>query len=225
VENGFTFESAWQDSWKLRTFSGPSAVVRIGISKALELRLSTNGYSWQSLRLGTERSSVSGANDPILGAKLRLVEQGAKRPEVSITGGISMPARGSAFTSSGHDPNFTLAAYKDLPDKFSLAANANFASVTDSRGRIFSSGQSLWGARDMGPVSIYADVFRTTIGRLQGSEGAMDFGLFRGLGKNAQIDVGAGHTVAGTVPAWFVTMGFAFRDPHRLMAAGWRSTR
>jgi hypothetical protein len=222
VENGYTFASARQDSSKLRTLSGPSALVRFGISKALELRFSTNGYSWQTLRLATERSSVSGPNDVTLGAKFRMLEQTAKRPEVSITGGVSLPARGSAFTTSGHDPNFTLAAYKDLPEKWSVAANANFASITDSSGRIFSSGESLWAARDLGHASIYADVFHTTVGRLQGSEVAMDLGLFRAVGKNAQIDVGVGHTLSGAVPSWFVTMGISVRDPHRLLATGWR---
>ena len=178
------------------------------------------------MRSSAERSAVSGPNDYAVGAKFRMVEQGAKHPEISITGSVSLPASKLAFTSSGHDPSFTLAAYKDLPYKMSLAANANIASVTDAEGRFMSSGESPWAARNMGGgVSIYADAFHTTIGRLLGREVAMDCGLFRGLGKNAQIDLGVGHTVSGSRPAWFVTMGFAFRDPHRHLSAGWPLSR
>jgi hypothetical protein len=225
MENGSTLESARQGATKLRTFSAPSAVDRLGITKTLELRFSTDGYSWQSLRSGAARSSVSGSNDFVVGAKLRIVAQGKKHPDVSITGGLSLPARGSAFTSSGHDPSFTLAAYKDLTNKISVAGNANFASVTDAAGRIFSAGQSLWAERNMGGVSLFADVFHTTIGRLEGSEVAMDCGIFRGLGKNAQVDLGIGHTLEGARPAWFITMGFVFRDPHGLSISRWPASR
>jgi hypothetical protein len=129
-----------------------------------------------------------------------------------------MPALGSAFTSSGHDPSFTLVAYKDLRGKFSLAANANVASVTDPRGRYFSSGESVWGARIIGGgVSLFAETFRTTIDRAEGREVVVDGGLFRSLGRHTQIDLSAGHTVSGLRPSWYASVGCAFRVPRGLL--------
>jgi Putative MetA-pathway of phenol degradation len=216
LEQGYTFESARDGGSKLATFSAPQALVRFGITSSLELRFSTIGYEW--------RGAVSGPNDYVVGAKLRVLQQGVARPEVSIIGGVSLPAIGSAFTSSGHDPSFTLAAYKDLPNKFSVAANANMASITDCQGRLFSSGQSLWAARAIGGgVSIFGEAFHTTIGRLEGSEVAVDAGLFRGLGKHAQIDVEAGRTVAGARPSWFASVGCVLRAPRSLLGPAYRA--
>jgi Putative MetA-pathway of phenol degradation len=216
LEEGNTFESAHDGGSRLGTFSLPQALVRFGLSDALELRFSTNGYEWQ---YQAARSTVSGPNDYVLGAKMRVVKQGTVRPEVSVVGGLSLPAAGSVVTSSGHDPLFTLATYKDLPDKFSLAASANMASVSDPQGRYFASGESVWGARSIrAGVSVFAETFRTTIDRVEGSRVAVDAGFFRGLSRNTQIDVSAGHTVAaGQRPAWFLTLGCVFRAP-RLLA-------
>lgn len=224
LEQGYTFERAHADGTRLTTFSGPQALVRFGIADALELRFSTNGYAWQTQQSGAARSALSGPNDYVLGGKLRVFRQGVARPEVSITGGVSLPARGSAFTSSGHDPAFTLAGYKDLPNKFSIAANAIMASITDSKGRIFSSGQSVWAARGIGAgLSIFAETFHTTIGRQEGSEVAMDAGAFRGFGKHVQIDMEAGHTVSGARPSWFASLGCVLRDPHVLLGPAYRA--
>ena len=218
LEQGYSFESAREDASKLATFSGPQAVVRFGIGAALELRFSTDGYAWQTQELGPMRNEISGSSDYVVGAKLRVLSQGASRPEVSITGGVSLPTRGSPFTSYGHDPSFTLAAYKDLPNKFSLAANANMASISDANGRFFSSGQSLWAARNVGAgLSVFIEAFHTTVGRIEGSEVAADAGVFRGLGRHAQFDLSAGHTVAGARPAWFVTVGLVLRVPRMLL--------
>jgi hypothetical protein len=222
MEQGYTYESARDDGSKLATFSGPQALLRFGITDALELRFSTEGYAWETEEFAGSRSSVSGPNDYTLGAKWRFLKQGAARPEVSITGGVSLPASGSAFTTSSHDPAFTLAAYKDLPAKFSVAANANLASLTDPSGRYLSSGESLWGARSIGRgVSIFGETFRSTIDRLQGNTAVVDGGLFRAVGRHAQFDVSMGHTISGERPSWFVTMGCVFRAPRAFLSPLW----
>jgi hypothetical protein len=222
LEQGYTFESARDEGSRLGTVSGPEALVRFGLADWLEVRFSAGGYAWRGEECAGIHTSISGPNDYGWGAKVRVLKQGVARPEVSILGGVSLPALGSPFTSSGHDPSFTLAAYKDLPGKFSLAANANAGSVTDPRGRFLSSGESLWGARTIGHgVSVFGEAFRTTIDRVQGTEVAVDGGVFRGLGKHAQIDFSSGHTVAGVRPSWFATVGCVFRAPRALLSPGW----
>ncbi len=222
LEQGSTFESSRDRGADVSSFSGPQTLLRFGITDAFELRFSTNGYGWQTENFSGHRDSVSGPNDYAIGAKWRFLKQGGQRPEVSVTGAVSLPAWGSAFTTSGHDPSFTLAAYKDLPAKFSLAANANLASVTNPCGRYFSAGESVWGARAVGAgVSVFAETFRTTIDRTQGSETVVDAGFFRGAGRHAQIDVSAGRTVSGVRPSWYVAMGCVFRVPRALLLPGW----
>jgi hypothetical protein len=212
LEQGYTFQSVRNGGSDQTTFTAPQALVRFGITDALELRFSTNGYSWQGQGLS------DGPNDYLVGAKLRFLKQRAARPEVSIIGGVSLPAYGSPFTTSGHDPAFTLAAGKDLPGKFNLAANATMASITDARGRLLGSGESFSASKGVGGgVSLFAEAFRTTINRQEGSAVSVDGGLSRSLGRHAQIDIGGGRTVSGVRTSWFATAGCVFRIPRALL--------
>lgn len=144
-------------------FTFSSGVMGLG---ALQME---QGYTFESARQG--------------GSKLRTF---------SAPRALSIPARSSAFASSGHDPSVTLAAYKDRPSRFSVAVDMDMASITEGRGRIFSAGESLWAARNTGPVSIFAETFHTTVRRNQGSEVASALGLFRALGRHVQFDLEAG---------------------------------
>jgi len=217
LEQGYTFTSSVDGGMRTYLFAGPQAVLRFGLTDTFELRFTTSGYSLETEEFGAGRSVLSGANDFALGAKLRVVKQSVRRPEVAVTASISLPAHGSPFSTSGHDPAFVLAAYKDLPQKFSVAANYNVASVTDPRGRFFSSAQSLWGGRSVGRgFSLFGETFHTSLDRA-GSEVAVDGGFFRGLGKHAQIDLAAGHTLAGERPSWFAVAGIVLRVPRPLL--------
>jgi hypothetical protein len=226
LEKGYTFQSVNQGGATMKTLSGPITLLRFGVTPTLELGFATNGYSWESLHnnlnsTGLNTQSLSGPSDYTVSAKMRLREQTKCLPEFSVTGGLSIPARGSSFTSGGYDPLFTLAAYKDLPHGFSVAANQNFASVSDPSGRYYSSGESLWLSHKLLHVPVFAEVFHTTLDRQDGSETALDAGIYQGIGKNIQIDAEAGHTVSGSRPAWFASLGFVFRDPHRLFHQSW----
>ena len=139
------------------------------------------------------------------------------RPEISVISTLSLPARGSAFTTNGHDPSFTVAADKDLPYKFSLIANTYFAAVTDPRGRNYESGESFWLTRTMRHASPFVEVFHTTIARGLGSEVVADMGFYRSIGKHAQIDIEAGHTVAGDRPSTYASVGLVIRAPQALL--------
>jgi hypothetical protein len=74
-----------------------------------------------------------------------------------------------------------------------------------------------------GGMSIFGEAFHTTIGRLEGSEVAMDAGMFRGIGKHVQVDAATGHTVSGARPSWFASMGLVVRIPRALWGAGYRA--
>lgn len=219
LETGYTYEWARLGRARLGTLSGPQSVVRFGVTKALELRFSTNGYAWQSSKLNGQRTTLSGGNDYVVGAKLRVIKQSERGyiPEVSVIGGVTLPSKGSPFTSGAHDPYFTLAADKDLPKSFSLIANANFASVTDNYGRLYNSGEGFWVTRSMKPVSVFAEVFHTTMGRGLGSEVVADMGIYKGIGKHMQLDFEAGHTIAGDRPSLYASMGIVIRAPKALI--------
>lgn len=221
LENGYTFESARPSGTQgEKTVSGPQTLLRFGLTDRLEIRYATNGYSWQSLRAGGGNISNAGASDSMIGGKLKFLQQSALLPEMSFTGGVSVPTRGSAFTSSGYDPQFSLAAVKDLPRGFIVAANGSFGWITDTLGRFSSRAESVWVSHRAGPVTVWAEAFHTAISRTEGYATAIDGGIFKEIGRNIQVDAGAGHTVSGSRPAWFATIGFVFRDPYRLLRRG-----
>lgn len=201
---------------KTQTVNVPQILVRFGLLKSLELRFANNGYSWQDQHLSSSASRIAGGGDYGMGAKFRVLERSKKRPEVAVQGMYSIPLKGSPFTSGGHDPSFTLAVYKDLPGKVGMAANYNAASVTDPAGRFASTGESVWVSRNMGALSLFGETFRTTIGRSEGSETVVDGGLFKGIGRNLQIDLALGHTFAGEVPSWYAAIGLVVRSPRAL---------
>lgn len=74
-----------------------------------------------------------------------------------------------------------------------------------------------------GGLSIFGEAFHTTVGRLEGSEVAMDAGMFGGIGRHVQIDVAAGHTVNGARPSWFASMGLVLRVPRVLLSPAYRA--
>ena len=218
TEQGLTFQAARQNGMKSLSVNVPQILMRFGLFKSLELRFSNNGYSWQDQHFASSSHGIAGGGDYGIGAKFRILDQTKTRPEVAVQGMYSIPLSGSPFSSGGHDPSFTLAAYKDLPGKFGMAVNYNAASVTDSRGRIASTGESVWLSRSVGPFSLFGETFRTTIGRCEGSQTVVDGGLFKGISKNMQIDLALGHTVAGEVPSWYAASGVVVRSPRALGA-------
>ena len=213
-ESGYVLESAREDGVRVRIFSGFQTLARFGLSRRLEVRLSTNGYCWRA----EPNRDLRDPGDSGISAKFRLMDQRRVWPELAVVGGMSMPVRGSAFTTGGRDPAFTLALYKDLPRKFNITGNINAASVTDAGGRYHASGASvsvgypLWKG-----ISGYGELYRTTICRGAGSASVTDAGFSRTLGNNYQIDIEAGHTVAGVRPSWFAGIGLVIRAPHRLL--------
>ena len=218
LEQGYTFETARMHGWHFKTLSAPQMLVHFGFSDDFELRFGTNGYSWQELRLAETLGSARGLSDYIVSGKLRLMRQGARQPEVSVMAGISFPARGSDFTTSGIDPLLSFALSKDLPRGFSVTTNLNVAAITDDSGRLLSTAKSVSiSHRVKGSASAFGELFRTTIGRTEGSQTAVSAGMYWLLGKHVQVDIAGGHTVAGLRPAWFATAGFVIRDPHRLL--------
>ena len=216
LENGYTFESARSGATEMKTLSGPQTLIRFGVTEALEVRYATNGYSWQALRSSGFDGAAQGASNSVVSAKLRVLEQTPLLPELAVTGGLSLPLKGSAFAGTGYDPSFSFAAVKDLPRGLSLAGNLNAASITDENGRYSSPAESLRISENLGFASVFFEAYRTVISRTEGTATALDAGLFREIGKNIQMDIAAGHTIDGQRPAWFASLGFVYRAPKRL---------
>jgi hypothetical protein len=213
LEMGTTFDWDGDGHERTRSISTPLALMRIGVSRLLELRVSTDGYLFSSYGRGLTRTTTSGMADVELGGKVVLHEPGESGVALAIIPMVSLPTGSDDSSSTTLDPTVKVTWAADLPRGFGLSGNVNTSRLSDSRGRYNeyavsgSLGYELregWGA--------YLEGFGfIPQGRSVGQAWTVNTGLTRGIGGNAQIDVEFGRGVTSAAPNWFVGAGIGIR--------------
>lgn len=214
LEMGTTFESNRTGADQDRTMSTPLALARIGVSKRLELRFSTDGYVLDSLRSGFGQATTKGQADIEVGAKFVLSNGARTRGlAMAVIPMASLPTGSDAMSSDTVDPTVKFTWAKDLPRDFSLSGNYNISRLGDDLGRYteqalsFSLGHDLaggWG----GYWETYGFMPK---GRPGTAAWTVNTGVTHGLGGNAQVDLEVGRGVTAAAPDWFVGVGFGIR--------------
>jgi hypothetical protein len=205
LEGGFNYEG----DGGARSLAVPGALLRLGMSRRVELRLGTDGYLSQ--RVNSAR--VSGAGDIEVAAKIRLFDQAAAGIDIAVIPGLSLPTGSDSQSSGGADPSVKLTWARSLPREFGLTGNVNVASITSGASRFTQSAFSLslghslfagWG----GFVETYgfSPMDRGTDAGL-----TVDGGLTRAVGANLQFDIEMGRGVTADAPDWFAGVGVAIR--------------
>jgi hypothetical protein len=197
----------------VRNISVPLPLLRIGLTRRLEMRLEADGFERESDASGATRELHYGGSDMSVGAKVRLLGEGPRQPAVSLLVSVSLPVGSSYFSSGGIDPEFHLIWAKSLPRGFDASGNFNLAwqtggpQWTSQRAASFQVGHGLPGG-----LHGYGEIYR--VWPIPGDEPAhlvVSGGVARPLGADAQLDVEAGHTMMARTPSWFVGFGFALR--------------
>jgi hypothetical protein len=213
AETGFLAEAHALAGGPVRNISAPQPLLRIGLTKRLEMRLGADGFLRESDASGATRELHHGGSDLSVGAKVRLLPEGPRWPAVSLLASVSLPVGSSYFSSGSFDPEFHLIWAKSLPQGFDASGNFNFAwqtggpQWTSQRAASFQIGHGM-GAGLHG----YAEVYR--VWPIPGDEPAHVFasaGISRTLGADVQLDLEAGHTMMARTPSWFIGFGFAIR--------------
>ena len=208
TEHGITLDREGD----VHSLSTPEVLLRIGVSKRVELRFGSDGFLMEH---GSE-GIFKGRADTEIGAKIAIFEQkGRFRPAFSIIPILSLPSRDEHFSSSGYDPTVKLAWSRDLPAGFSLGGNVNFSSLTESEGRFLQTAASWSLGHDLpAGFGAYWEVFGFSPWEKGGKASWIaNSGITHGLGKNAQIDVRGGKRMTEAGPNWFAGVGFAVRRP------------
>jgi hypothetical protein len=208
IENGFTVERSQTG----HSLAGPELLMRIGLSKRLELRVGGDGVLTER-RPGANR--VSGFSDVDLGMKILLFDQGRNRPALSLIPIVSVPLGSAEFSSGGYDPTLKVALGKDLPKGFSLGGNVNFSSLNTPCDRFLQTALSASLGHSLGGgFRGYWEIFGFTPWEKDGSTAVIvNTGITRSIGKNAQVDIRVGKRLTESGPGWFWGMGVAFRQP------------
>ena len=102
-------------------------VLRYGLNERVELRVGLPSYAWYQ-----GRASGSGAGDPWLGFKVRVVDgdpgMGIDRPDIAVETFFTVPAGGS-FGSDEVTPNIYLIYAWNLSETMVLAGNVFYANL------------------------------------------------------------------------------------------------
>jgi hypothetical protein len=214
IENGLTVER----SRGVNSFAGPELLIRVGLTKRLELRVGGDGFL--SVKLpGADR--VAGHSDVETAVKILLVDQGRHRPALSLIPILSLPLGSPDFSSGGYDPTLKVALGKDLPAGFSLGGNVNLSSINTPDGRFLQTAYSASVGHSLGRgFGGYWELFGFTPWEKDGSAAWIaNAGITHSIGRNAQVDLRVGKRLTDAGPGWFWGIGLAVREH------AWRSRR
>jgi hypothetical protein len=210
VETGFRWDSERCSGAGNRTFTAVSPLVRLGVSRHVELRAGNQGYL---RRVVPGLGRQAGLSDTSFGAKVKLRDERAVVPALSVISSVSIPSGNRQFSSGSFDPALTLAWSRGLPRGFDLAGNLNFVATRAAGGRSVQRAYSFaTGRRLSRSARAYWEAY--WIGPAGASGGLWTFntGLTRQVGRDAQLDVEVGRSLRG-LPCWFAGVGFSFRAP------------
>lgn len=201
-----------------RVIHAPTPLLRMGLARNVELRVGGDGGLWQRLGSPGEYDHASGLSDIGVEIKLKLMGENVYRPAVAIAPSVSAPAGRSGFTSTAYDPTLKLAWAKGLARGFRASGNFNISSPTEERSRFLQHAASLCIEHNLpGGLVAYWENYNIWPRHRGGERESMwNTGLFRGIGKNAQVDVEAARCFASSVPHWYLGAGFVIRLPGAL---------
>jgi len=198
-----------------RAFAAPQALLRLGLTNRLELRLGGSGFLSERATAGAE--PTVGGSDFEVGAKLTLLDEERAGFALAVIPIVSLPVGSEAFTSGGVDPTVKVTWSRELPSGFGLSGNFNVMSQTEDDSRVTrgawsaSLGHDLflgWGG--------YAEVYGfSSVERDGQAAWTFNGGLTHGFGPDRQLDVTVGRGMTAAADDWFVSAGFSLRGAWR----------
>lgn len=198
-----------------KTIGGPLSLLRIGLTKRLELRLGNDGMQAEFHHLSEGMEHHSGMADFSVGTKLKVLTESTRVPAFSVITGVSLPIGNTYFSSGGHDPFVKLCWSKSLPRGFDAGVNADFRWNTGGSAMPVERGFSLTAGHDLiGGFRGFWEVYRLSpVPDDERAHYVADTGISRLIGRNMQVDVAVGHTIMAKTPSWLVGVGFTVRCP------------
>lgn len=184
--------------------SFPNTLLRFGIYRDIELRLSTGGYLWRE-------AGKDGTTDLRLGAKIEVRDQDGWVPKMAVQPSFKVPV-GNASNSNDPDPMVELVAVWNLSDEWSLLMNASLAAVSDDDDdteSVFAYSASL-GRSVMESAGVFVEYFGVFPGDETGAH-SVDWGVTVLLTEDLQLDAAVGFGLNDEADDLFTTTGFSFR--------------
>ena len=216
VELGLQGEFRHTDGTSDRTLFVPT-LLRLGLSKAWELRVETTGaYIWDRTNDPASGVVKSEATDPIsLGVKYHFQDSaGVKQPSLGVILRIFAPSGSGAFKTSHTTADLRLAADWDIAPKWSLNPNIGVA-IYESAGKSYEAGLFAT-TLNYNPSPILNFFVDTGVQSPETKGGRtsviFDAGVAYIIGRDIQLDASIGTGAAGSTPPHpFVSVGISKR--------------
>ncbi len=209
IESGYTFARTGDE----RSDSLGELLLRVSLGPRSELRVGVPNYA--RLRGGSGRSS--GFEDASLGAKFRLVKAGEgfglRRPAMSLIVATSLPTGARAYRSKELQPEAKLCLSADLSETLAVAANLNYAYLSDDGDRYGEPSGSLSFAVGLNDrTGVYLEYFGFyPSGAARPDSHYLNGGVTYLVTNDYQLDVRAGIGLNGVGTDNFVGIGAARR--------------
>ena len=202
---------------RIETREFPQALIRIGLSPRLELRLGWGGDVETRADTPSGRLESGGGSDGELGAKLRLASGPAG--DAALLCAVSVPVGDREVTSDRFDPSCRVSLATDLAAGWSLGVNLGieWESEETVMGVSTTSRLLYTVAAGRGITERWA-FFAELFGDAGGSAGGaplhhFDGGLTWLVRPHVQLDAFAGAGLSGDAPDWLAGVGLSFRLP------------
>lgn len=127
LEAGYTYVRDQNDGETRESHTMPEALLRIGLVKHFELRLTWEGYVEESIE--NDPNDDSGVTDMGIGYKQELLDQRKHNPSLAYLFELGIPVGSDNQTADGVEPTFKLLGAYDLNDRYSVASNLNLSSL------------------------------------------------------------------------------------------------
>ncbi len=205
-------ETGDDDEPDVDSYTVPNLLLRLGVLRQLELRVSADGFVYQDRGGASNRARGS---DFDIGAKFQLNCPELWRPAFGTIVKLSFPTGSAGVTSDGFDPTVELLMDFVIHNDAVLTANFDFSAPTqgvDDDRRIFAFEPQFSLDFDLhANFGTYVEYF----GKVQ-TGGVEDEhsvgGGFRFVRPGRfQFDLGASGGVNSGAPEWTITAGFSFR--------------
>ena len=216
IETAIQAEFRWKGADHDRTIFIPT-LLRYGVADKWELRLEGNSFTWlrQSNPVnGTAHSS--GFAPTSIGVKYNFLDaSGTERPSVGAIVRVFPPSGSGDFRNRATTGDVTLAADRNLADKWSLNPNVGIGVYEDGSSRIYHTG--LFAATlNFNPSNVVNFFIDTGIQSREEKRGRtsiiVDAGGAYIIGRDIQLDLSIGTGAAGATPAHpFLAAGFSKR--------------
>jgi len=141
LEAGVQWERQRDDDLHARTLTTP-ALLRIGVSDALELSVETDGRTVVHAvePASGAHATTAGFADAAFGFKWHVIEQDGARPSLGLIGTVTLPTGSGALRGSGARPLVAVPADWDLADGWSLNVMPALGQDHDDAGRRYGYG-------------------------------------------------------------------------------------